>query len=92
MIRRRATCNALEASPEPRWLVSRSMYGRVLGARRLEPGADLVRAFLVAVIELLDAGWQVGEFSSAAALVRYRRGTEQRLLTIEELDPRHCAR
>jgi hypothetical protein len=63
------------------------MRHAVIEARGLEPGADLVRAFLVAMLELIEAGWTVGDFSSSAALVCCSRGTEQRMLTIAHVDP-----
>lgn len=81
--------NALERSTDPRWLTKRAFTGALLDAQRLEPGADVVRAFLAAMLELLDAGWVLGEFSSAGAVVRYSRGSEQRLLTVEHVDPEH---
>jgi hypothetical protein len=39
------------------------------------------------MLELVDAGWQLGEFSSATPAVRCRRGAEQRMLSIESGDP-----
>ena len=87
MIRRRTAFNSLERSTNPRWLTKRAFTGALLEAQRLEPGADVARAFLASMLELLDAGWHLGEFSSAGAVVRYSRGSEQRLLTVEHMDP-----
>jgi hypothetical protein len=40
------------------------MHGAVLEARLLPPGSDLKRAFVAAMLEWIDAGWQIKEFSS----------------------------
>lgn len=89
MVRRGPQYDAFATTQEPRWLVSRTMYRSLIEVRRLEPGTDLIRVFLAAMLELLDAGWQIGEFSSTAAHVRYSRGVEQRMLAIEHVDPKH---
>jgi hypothetical protein len=87
MIRRRATYDSLQSSAQPRWLTVRAFTGALLEARRLEPGADLMRIYLAAMLELIDAGWRLGEFSSLGAAVRHERGSERRMLSIEAQDP-----
>jgi len=87
MIRRRHAHESLEPSGEPRWLTVRSFSGGLLEYRRLEPGTDLVRTYLVAMLELVDAGWRLGEFGSTSAAVRHERGTEKRMLAVESVDP-----
>ncbi|HEX4052323.1 MAG TPA: hypothetical protein VHY19_15755 [Steroidobacteraceae bacterium] len=87
MIRRRAVYDPLLPSTQPRWLTVRTFGGGLLEARRLEPGTHLVRALLAAMLELLDAGWQLGEFASSSAAVRHERAGEKRMLAIEEQDP-----
>lgn len=87
VIRRRSTFQPLARSSDPRWLVMRTVYGAVIEAHRIEPQTDLVRAFLAALLEQIDAGWTAGDFTSSAAVVRLSRGRECRLLTIERQDP-----
>jgi hypothetical protein len=92
MIRRRATYEALQPSAQPRWLTVRTFGGGLIDARRLEPGTDLVRVFLTAMLELLDAGWRLGEFASNSGAVRHERASEKRMLAIEEQDPEAIGR
>jgi len=92
MIRRRAAYDPLQASIQPRWLTVRTFGGGLLDARRLEPGTDLVRTFLTAMLELLDAGWRLGEFASSSGAVRHERANEKRMLAIEEQDPEGSGR
>jgi len=87
MIRRRAHYDPLGPCAGPRWLTIRTFSGGLIEARQLEPNADLVRTFLAAMLELIDAGWHLGEFSSTSAAVRHERGTEKRMLAIEAQDP-----
>lgn len=92
MIRRRAAYDPLQPSTQPRWLTVRTFGGALLDARRLDPGTDLVRVFLAAMLELLDAGWRLGEFASSSAAVRHERASEKRMLAIEEQDPEGTGR
>jgi len=87
MIRRRASADPLAASSEPRWYVVRSMHGTVLEASELPAGADLKRAFVQAMLEWMDAGWSVGEFSSASATFFCDRHPERRMVSIDPADP-----
>lgn len=87
MNRRRETYSPLAPSRDPRWLVTRSMPGSLIEALRLEAGSDLKRAFLVAMLALIDEGWQLGEFHSTSASVFHSRGAERRVLSLEVLDP-----
>jgi hypothetical protein len=54
------------------------MHRCVLEARQLPPGAHLKRAFIVAMLEWIDAGWQLGEFSSRSGTFFCTRGVERR--------------
>jgi hypothetical protein len=67
--------------------VTRTFTGALLEARRLEPGTDLVRIFLTSMLELIDCGWHLGEFSSSSASVHCHRGIETRMLAIIAQDP-----
>ena len=67
MPRKRNAQDPLEPTVEPHWYVVRSMHGTVIESRELPLGTDLKREFLVAMLRWLDAGWRLGEFSSATA-------------------------
>jgi hypothetical protein len=87
MIRKRAAYDPLQTSAQPRWLTVRTFGGGLLEARRLDPGTDLVRTLLSAMLEFRDSGWELGEFGSASGAVRLARGAEKRMLSIETRDP-----
>jgi len=48
------------------------MYGALLKVRDLPPGADLKRIFVAAILEWIDAGWQLKEFSSRTGRLSWR--------------------
>ena len=73
---------------ERRWLVVRNQYGSILESRALAPEIDLKRLFIASILEWMDGGWTVGEFSSASAAFFCARSTERRMVAIERLDPR----
>lgn len=87
MVRRRQRHDPLEVTSEPRWYVVRSMHGSVLESRRLPAKADLKRLFLEAMLEWLDAGWTLTEFSSVSASFFCARNTERRTISIDPNDP-----
>jgi hypothetical protein len=39
------------------------MHGALIEARPLPAGIDLKRAFVAAMLEWIDAGWDIAEFS-----------------------------
>jgi hypothetical protein len=84
---RRSVFDPLGPSKEPRWYVVRSMQGALLEARELPPGADLKRVFVAAMLEGIDAGWQLGEFSSTAGVFFCARDVEQRQVEITPTNP-----
>jgi hypothetical protein len=47
----------LEPTQELRWYTVRNMHGALIEARLLPVGSDLKRAFVVAMLEWIDAGW-----------------------------------
>ena len=59
----------------------------LLEARLLPPGTDLKRAFVVAMLEWIDAGWTLGEFSSRSGTFFCGRGTDRRMVGITPTDP-----
>jgi hypothetical protein len=87
MVRQRQRLDPLEPTAEPRWYVVRSMHGAIIESRQLPAGADLKRAFLVAMLEWLDAGWTLTEFSSASAAFFCVRNPERRMISIDPTNP-----
>lgn len=52
------------AGISPPGLVVRNMTGTILDSDEIPAGVDLKRRFAVAMLQWMDAGWQLGEFSS----------------------------
>ena len=65
----------------------RSAHGAVLQKRIIAAGTDLKRVFVSAMLEWIDAGWRVGDFSSCAGTFFCSRGIERRTVTIQPTDP-----
>ena len=84
---RRSVFDPLEPTTEARWYVVRNMHRAVLEARVLPPGTDLKRALVAAMLEHIDAGWQLGEFSSTGAVFFCIKGVERRQVEITPSDP-----
>jgi hypothetical protein len=91
MVRRRALFDPFARTTERRWLVVRNQHGSILESRELAPDIDLRRRFVASILEWIDEGWTVGEFSSASAAFFCARSTERRMVAIERLDPRGAA-
>ena len=87
MVRRRNAHDPLGADRAPRWYVVRSMHGTVIESRELPTGADVKREFIVAMLQWLDDGWKLGEFSSASATLFCDRNPERRMVSIDPTDP-----
>lgn len=84
---RRFVFDPLQPTTDPRWYVVRNMYRAVLEARALAPGVNLKRAFVAAMLEWIDAGWELGEFSSTGAVFFCTKGVERRMVEISPSDP-----
>jgi len=84
---RRNVFDSLEPTREPRWYVVRGMHGELLEARALPAGIDLKRVLVAAMLEWIDAGWSLGEFSSACATFFCDRPPERRMVSIDPTDP-----
>jgi len=83
----RAVYDPLEPTSEPRWYEVRSLDGSLLEARKFVPGTDLKRAVVVAMLEHIDAVWQLGEFGSRVGVFFCTRGTERRMVSITQTAP-----
>ena len=84
---RRNVYDPLEPSQEPRWYVVRSMTGALLESRQLPAGTALKRLYVATMLEWIDAGWQLGEFSSIGGTFFCTRGAERRMVSIQPTDP-----
>jgi len=84
---RRNVFDPLEPTREPRWYTVRNMHGALLEVRRLRAGSDLKRTFVAAMLEHIDAGWRLGEFSSTGGTFFCTRGVERRMVSITPTDP-----
>jgi hypothetical protein len=82
-----AAFDPLEPTKEPRWYAVRNMHGALLEARQLPPGAELKRAFVAAMLEWIDAGWPLGEFSSTGDTFFCTHGTERSMVCITPSTP-----
>src|ERR1039458_5886792 len=78
---RRSVFDPLEPTREARWYTVRNMHGALLEARRLGPGSDLKRALVAAMLDWIDAGWHIGEFSSTGGTFFCTRGVERRMVS-----------
>jgi len=56
-------------------------------ARTRHPGVNLKRAFVAAMLEHIDAGWELGEFSSTGGVFFCDKGVERRQVEITPSDP-----
>jgi hypothetical protein len=63
------------------------MHRTVLEARQLPPAADLKRAFVAAILEHIDAGWRLGEFSSRSGTFFCDKNNEGRMVEISPTNP-----
>jgi hypothetical protein len=87
MARRRTEYNSLEPTGQPRWLVVRTVHGRIMNCRLLPPGAHIQREFVASILSHIDEGWVVGEFSSHAAYYAATKPNERIEVTITATDP-----
>lgn len=83
---RRHVYDPLELTKEPRWYVVTNMHRAVLEVRPLPLGANLKRVFVAAMLEWIDSGWQLSEFSSRAGIFFCTMGTERRMVEISPTD------
>lgn len=84
---RRTVFDPLETAREPRWYVVRGLHGELLETRQLTAGDNLKRVLIAAMLEWIDAGWTLGEFSSSGGIFFCSRGTDRRMVQITRSDP-----
>jgi hypothetical protein len=63
------------------------MHQAVLEARLLTLGTNLKRTFVAAMLEWIDSGWELGEFSSVGGTFFCSRIGERRMVAITPSDP-----
>jgi hypothetical protein len=84
---RRSVFDPLEPTTELRWYAVRNMHRALLEVRALTPGANLKRAFVAAMLEWIDAGWELGEFSSTGGVFLCTKAGERRQVAITPTNP-----
>jgi hypothetical protein len=87
MTPRRALFDPLQRRDQSTWLVVRNMTGAILDSQEIPAGRDLKRRFAVAMIEWMDAGWELGEFSSTGGTFFCAKGSERRMVGIQSSEP-----
>jgi hypothetical protein len=87
MTSRRSVYDPLDATREPRWFTVHSRGGALRESRLLDSAVNLKRVFVAAMLERIDAGWEVGEFSSRTGVFFCKRGTEREMVSIVPCDP-----
>ena len=65
----------------------RNMHNAVVESRQLAAGADLKRAFIAAMLEWIDAGWSIPEFSSRVGVFFCTRDVDRRQVEITPSNP-----
>ena len=84
---RRNVFDPPERTREARWYVARDGRSALLEVRALPAASEFKRIFAAAMLERIDAGWQLGEFSSRGGSVFFTRGAERCMVGIEAADP-----
>ena len=85
---RRSVFDPLEASSDARWLVVRDRRGALQSSQRLTDGVNVKRVFVAAMLERIDAGWELVEFSSRGGMFYCTRGVERQMVSVMPQDPR----
>jgi hypothetical protein len=88
MVRRRSLFDPFASTAERRWLVVRNQHGAIVESREIAAGVDLKRLFIASMLEWIDGGWTVCEFSSASAAFFCTGVTERCMVAIEAEEPR----
>jgi len=83
---RRGTFDPFESKDKPMWYVVRSMRGAVLEVRVLPPGTHLKRTFIQAMLDYIDAGWEIAEFKSRTGVFFAQRGGDRHQVDISPTD------
>jgi hypothetical protein len=56
--------------------------------RPLPADFNLKRAFIAAMLEWIDAGWEIAQFSSKAGVFFCNKGVERRMIEVSPTNPR----
>ena len=92
MVRRRSEFDVLLPTHQPRWLVVRTIHGRILSCSFLPPGTHLLREFVASIMSHIDDGWAIGEFSSHSGFYIASKLGERLEVMISASDPNVPAR
>jgi hypothetical protein len=87
MVRKRSAFDPLERSTAPHWHVVRNMQGTLIESRPVAPGTDLKRLFVELLLQSINAGWEIGEFSSTSGTFFCTRYPERHMVSIVPSDP-----
>jgi hypothetical protein len=85
--KRRNLHDPLEPSKEPRYVEILDKHSQLLEGRTIEPGADLKRIFAATLIEFIDSGWTVTNFSSTSGAFFCTKEHDRRQVAIVQVKP-----
>ena len=63
------------------------MHRTIIEERQLPPGSDLFGAYVLALAAQVQNGWQLESFSSNVAVAFCSKGTDRRVIAVEEENP-----
>ena len=73
---------------EAAWIVAENSWHKVLEARALPAGTDLMRAFILELLHYQDDGWRLNEFSAfSASFFASKEHEQKRYVYIALSDP-----
>jgi hypothetical protein len=84
----RARAEILEVSKIDCWLVVDDPWRRIIRTEKLPAGTDLMRRFLVELLDYHDKGWRLHDFSTFAAhFFASKEGELKHYVQITSADP-----
>ena len=83
---RRSTFDPLEIGDKPTWYVVTNIHRAVLEVRPLPAGTNVKRVFVATMLEWMDAGLKLAEFSSRTGTFFCTKGTERLMVEISSTD------
>jgi hypothetical protein len=87
MRQRRGQIDALLPVNEPRWLVIRDRFSRVLESQALSPGSDLRAVMQAERNRRIKAGWLAGDIPRKCAFFFCDRENERVCVSVECYEP-----